>query len=343
MRPIYHPAGHDDELRDALVELQAGRWRAARDLLHDTSSDWLLRTSRTQVLAVAAARSDVVNVWRSEEPDSYDAQVMHARVLVERTLRAHRQQHAGAADFEDRARRIALQAAHRSASDPVPWVCLLALAQVDEEQRRPEHREWSSEPMLPSGPWRLLHEVNQRDAYSREAFHRMLQFMLAQDAPQGASLAAIFDFGRWVASWAPVESPLLLLPVYAQVEQCRQLLAQGRRDPLWRRQWADEPAIGYTLKAFHEWFRKSDPSRQSVADLSHLAYALWVSHKFTEAAEVFSAIAPYGAREPWISVLEKQPSPPEGEALLLRACRESLSYAASHSPRAGPHPHPRLA
>jgi hypothetical protein len=30
MRLVYHPAGHDDELRVALVELQAGRWRTAR-------------------------------------------------------------------------------------------------------------------------------------------------------------------------------------------------------------------------------------------------------------------------------------------------------------------------
>ncbi|MFI0141493.1 hypothetical protein [Streptomyces luteogriseus] len=338
MRPVYHPAGADDDLRVALVELQAGRWKAARDLLRGTHANWTLRTSRTQVLAVAAARSDVVDVWLAEEPDSYDAQVMRARVLAERALRAHRQQHSGVADLEAGARQTALLAARRAPQDPVPWVCLLALSQIDSRQVWREHREWSAEPMLPSGPWGLLHNVNQRDPYNREAFHRVLQFLLAREAPRAASLAAVFDFGRWVASWAPVGSPLLLLPVYAQVEQCRQQLAHGRVDPLWRRQWVEEPTLTYTLKAFAEWFLKGDPHLRSVADMSHLAYALWVSHNFIEAAEVFAAMEPYASREPWGSVAEGPSTLDRGEALLLRARRESLSFARTHGPRVGPHP-----
>lgn len=334
MRLVYHPAGHDEELRVTLVELAAGRWRTAAKLLWDTGTHWALRTSRTQVLAVAAARSDVVGVWLDEEPGSYDAQVMGARVAVERALRAHRQQHPGTLELEFRARREALLAARRVPQDPVPWVCLVALAQIDIRQLRHEHRVMPAEPMLPSGPWGLLYEVNQRDPYNREAYHRVLQFMLALDEPRAASLASLFDFGRWVASQRPIGSPLLLLPAYAQVEQRR----RSRADPLWRRQWAQESTLDYTLNAFYDWFRKAPARERSVADLNLLAYALWAGHQYVEAAEVFEAIGPYAAREPWASVHDGAAGPDPGTALLLRARAESLSFARTHRPRTRPHP-----
>ncbi|MEU9473463.1 hypothetical protein AB0D78_44340 [Streptomyces avermitilis] len=334
MRLVYHPAGHDDDLRVALVELEVGRWRAARELLRDTGTHWALRTSRTQLLAVAAARSDVVGVWLDEEPGSYDAQLMSVRVAVERALRAHRQQHPGSAGFEAKARRAALLAARRAPYDPVPWVCLMALAQIDVWQWRQEHRVKSAEPMLPSGPWGLLYEVNQRDPYNREAYHRVLQFMLALDVPRAAALAAVVDFGWSVAGQRPVGSPLLLLPAYAQIEQRR-----ARVDPLWRRQWAEDPSLGYTLNAFHDWFHKAPPGLCSVSDLNHLAYALWAGHHYLEAAEVFEAMGPYAAREPWASVHDGAANPDPGEALLLRARAESLAaLARSNKPRAGRHP-----
>ncbi|MEU0166793.1 hypothetical protein ABZ214_15205 [Streptomyces iakyrus] len=334
MRLVYHPAGRDDDLRVALVELKAGHWRTARDLLLATSTHWALRTSRTQVLAVAAARSDVIGVWLAEEPGSYDAQMMSARVAVERALRAHRQQHPMTLEFETKARREALLAARRAPHDPVPWVCLVALAQIDTRQLRHEHRLEPAEPMLPRGPWGLLYEVNQRDPYNREAYHRVLQFMLARDVPLAASLAAVVDFGRWVASQRPVGSPLLLLPAYALIEQRR----RSRTDVLWRRQWAQESSLDYTLAAFHDWFRKTAIGERSVADLNLLAYALWAGHQYFEAAEVFEAMGSYAAREPWASVHDGTAAPDPGEALLLRARAESLSYTRSHKPRAGPHP-----
>ncbi|WP_328732816.1 hypothetical protein OHT20_31435 [Streptomyces caniferus] len=339
MRPVYHPAGGDDDLRVAMVELQAGRWRAARNLLLATSAHGL-RTSRTQVLAVAAAGADVVDVWLAEEPDAYDPQMMRARVFVERALRAHRQQHTGVAEFETRARHAAQMAAQRAPQDPVPWVCLLALAQIDRNQRRPEHRVRSAEPMLPPGPWQLLDEVVRRDPYNREAYHRVLQFLLSRNAPPSAQLASVFDFGRWVASWAPAGTPMLLLPAYAQVEQCRLQRAEGKVHPLWRRQWAEEPMHSYSLDAFHGWFKKADPAMRSLTDLNYLAYALWAGHQYLEAAAVFTAMTPYATREPWASLEERPPGPNGGQELMLRARRESLAYANSHAPPASPRQSP---
>ena len=43
--------------------------------------------------AAVAAGSDVVQAWRAEEPRCVAAPVMHTRVMVERTMRAHREGH----------------------------------------------------------------------------------------------------------------------------------------------------------------------------------------------------------------------------------------------------------
>jgi len=323
MRFVYHPAGHDDALRVALVELEAGRWRTARQLLVGTGTHWALRTSRTQALAVAAARSDVVGIWLHEEPHHHDAHLMDARVSVERALRAHRQQHSRTWEFEAEARHKAIAAARRAPYDPVPWVCLLALAQIDTHQRYHEHRIPAPELMMPTGPWELLDQVHRRDPYNREAYHRLVQFFLARTVPWAASQAAVFDLGRSLVSQQPLGSPLLLLPAYALVEQRR----HAREDLLWRRQWAKAPMIDYTLNAFHHWFHQTSPLLRSVVDLSLLAYALWAGTKYREAAEVFTALGPYASREPWATVCERASGPDPGEALLLRAHGESLAYA----------------
>ncbi|WP_416970602.1 hypothetical protein [Streptomyces sp. 4F14] len=330
MRLVYHPAGHDDELRVALVELEAGRWRTARELLLATGTHGALRTARTQVLAVAVARSDVVGVWLREEPHYYDAHLMSARVAVERVLRAHRQHHPRTWEFEADARREVLAAARRAPDDPVPWVCLLALAQVDTRQQYYEHRVPAPELMLPSGPWGILDQVDRRDPYNREAYHRIVQFLLARNALPTASQAAVFDLGRSVVSQQPLGSPLLLLPAYALVEQRRRI----KVDPLWRRQWLEEPHAGYSLNAFRNWFHRAPPTMRSIADLNLLAYVLWAGAKYQEAAEVFAALGPYASREPWSTVCERTTGPDPGEALLLRARAESLAYArrTTHHP-----------
>ncbi|AJC54966.1 hypothetical protein [Streptomyces sp. 769] len=149
MKPMYHPAGTDDELRAAMKQLQVSRWIAMRDLLAETGSNWPLRSFRTQALGIMAAGSDVVEAWLAEEPDSYDAQVMLARVSVERALRSHRQRHGAAGSLEQRARGTVLAATRREWRDPVPWLCLLTLAQIDVQRGgcRP-FRLW----LLPQSP-----------------------------------------------------------------------------------------------------------------------------------------------------------------------------------------------
>jgi len=324
---VYNPAGHDEALRGALVELGAGHWRAARDLLAVTGQRWALRTSRTQVLAVAAARSDVIRVWLREEPGCYDARLMSARVAVERALRARRRGHSQALTFEARARERVWEAIERGPGDPVGWVCLLALAQLDTCQERDEHRVRVDEMGLPSGPWGLLNEVHRRDPYNREAYYRFIQFLLAREARIGASLAAVHDLSRLTALQHPPASPLLL-PAHACMEERR----RRPMDHAWRLHWASDTMVGFTLDAFHGWFHQAPPVERSVADLSLLAYAAWAGGRLREAAEVFAALEPYAARDPWASVHTGSAHPDPGEALLLRARRESY---ASRLPKSG--------
>lgn len=193
-RPVYHPAGHDNDLRAALQDLRTGRWVSMRNLLESTP-DWTLWTQRTQVLGAVAAGSDAVQAWLAEEPRSVAAAVMHARVVVERAVRAHREGHHRAQELWREAWEACRSAAHATPADPVPWVCLLALSQLDERQELQEHRLHPPGPMLFPGPWGLLAEADRRDPCNREAYHRMLQFVYARKAAwnplRGGQLRAV--------------------------------------------------------------------------------------------------------------------------------------------------------
>lgn len=143
VQPQFHPAGFDDALRTALEDLRAGRWRSTSELLRNCRT-WGVRTARSQVLAAAvvAAHGDAVEAWLQEEP-SADALMMRARVRVQEALGAHRAGERGVGLLVDRARSACGEAVRYGPADPVPWVCLLALAQLDwpeARQRRPEHR-----------------------------------------------------------------------------------------------------------------------------------------------------------------------------------------------------------
>lgn len=318
IRPVYSPAGFDYELRSALEELRAGHWMAMRTLLERTGAHWGLRTSRTQVLGVVAAGSQVVEAWQQEHPGSADAKAMLARVAVERATRARRERHPSAGELEKSAREACHAAAEAQPGDPVPWVSLLALARLDEEQERGEHRERAAEPMLPSGPWGLLYRVYERDRYNREAHHRMLHFLHVTSGGKYSTRASAVDFVRWVASWAPAGSALLALPLYAYVEQYRRQIAEGRDDMLLRKQWAHDPVALDARTALHGWFDHTDPTSQSVLDLNHLAHALWAGGRPADAARVFAALGPYFTQQPWLHVAER---PDGADAARTEYCR----------------------
>ncbi|WP_239570502.1 hypothetical protein [Streptomyces sp. G44] len=293
VRPVYHPAGHDEPLRAALQDLKAGHWASTRNLLTETP-DWGLWTQRTQILASAVAGSDVVRTWRAEEPHSTSAAILHTRVLVERALRAHRAGHRRTGDLWRDAVSACAAASSLAPEDPVPWVCRLSLAQLDEGRRRDEHRVAPPEPGLFPGPWPLLAEADKRDPGNREAYHRMLRF--AYGRRSGGPLTEAYGFAQWAAASAPAGSALHLLPLYVHVERYRREAGSERvPDP----HWTAADATRGTLRALHLWFDHALPAATSLLDLSHLAHALWGARQFHDASRVFEALDPFCTVVPW--------------------------------------------
>jgi hypothetical protein len=324
-RPAYDPAGPDTALRTALVELRTGRWMSMRAVLAETET-WWQWTQRTQVLAAAAAGTDVVRAWLAEEPDSVHAVVMHARVSVERALRAARERHRRTQELWHEAWLACDTAGRAAPHDPVPWVCLLALARLDWDQRWDEHRVPPPEPMLPPGPWGLLAEADKRDPGNREAYHRMLQFLYGRS--QSGRLAEAVGFAHWAADAAPPGSALHVLPLYVRVERYRR---EGGRMAALDLHWVGEDAAREALRTFHGWFEPSAPAERSPLDLNHLAHALWGALQFPEADRVFEAIGPYYAPMPW-SCRTADPGDPVLAAEAFVQARTRVRSAVTRGP-----------
>ncbi|MFI9724622.1 hypothetical protein ACIHFE_34210 [Streptomyces sp. NPDC052396] len=303
----YHPAGRDTALYAAVQDVKAGHWMQMRQVLAQTGT-WREWTARTQVLGVAAARGNVVELWLQEEPQSVAARVMYARVTTERALDAHRSR-ASAEDprrvqqldeLAGRARQACRRADELTPGDPVAPICLLALAETDTAGRFPEHCVAPPPPdfLLPHGPWGLLEAAHRRDGFNREAWHRM--FRVLQVGPGSVYLsrrAVAMDFARWSVSTAPLGSPLLLLPLYAHVEEYRARRSRG--DIMLGLWWTNESITPAIAKAFEGWFCRCDPEAGSTTDLNYLAHALSAGGFLKEAAAVFQAIGDFATPAPW--------------------------------------------
>nr|WSZ96844.1 hypothetical protein OH820_15295 [Streptomyces sp. NBC_00857] len=217
--------------------------------------------------------------------------MMQARVDVQRALNAYQACQRNAARLGQQARASAEYAVRCWPADPVPWVALLTLAQVDTveiRQRRPEHRMSPWERPLPPGPWGLLYDVCRRDPLNREGWHRMLQALQAYREPTS-------DFVRWVSSRAPEGSPSALLPLYAYVDVYRSRRSGGLPTPLY---WRSDPVPYYARSALTRWFAHADRTSWSPVDLNYLAHALSASG-IAEGAEVFEAIGTRVTPAPW--------------------------------------------
>ncbi|RKE21947.1 hypothetical protein [Streptomyces sp. TLI_171] len=315
-RPVYHPAGFDVELQGAVDDLVRGRWMSTERLLSGTARASGLWTSRTQVLAVAAARSTVLTAWAREHPAAPGLNLLQARVLVEHALLAAEDRRPEARQLEQAAREACWAAAEADPLDPVPWVCLLTLASLDHGQDRPEHRVFSGDPLLPPGPWGLLGEALRRDPDSREAHHRMLRYW------QQRNRAAAVDFVHTAAARASAGSPLAALHLYVSVDQYR---FTHYRDALVRRQWLREPHVSNTRRAYESWLA-AKPGSWPVADLSYLAHALWAGVRMSAATEVFTALGQFASKTPWAHVAD---SPEKGEELMRTARQQALAGRAT--------------
>ncbi|MEU7071760.1 hypothetical protein AB0B30_06280 [Streptomyces narbonensis] len=317
-RPVYHPAGHDHALRNAVQDLRTGRWVAMARLLDETSG-WDGWTRRTQVLAAVAAGTDVVHAWRTEQPGSIPATVMHSRVAVERAVRAHRAGHARTRELWQEAWTGCREAAELAPADPVPWVGLLALAALDGRQRMAEHRLSPPAPMLAPGPWGLLAEAEKRDPYNREAHHRMLQCVYARNP---GPISEAVNYAQWASTSAPVGSALHALPLYVRVERYRRERGHERALDL---HWVAEDAIRDAERALDTWFLFCATEEASLLDLNHLAHALYGALRFDDAARVFQALGPYYATLPWAYRTARPDDRALAEEVFLRARARCLT------------------
>ncbi|MFC4463950.1 hypothetical protein ACFPH6_05130 [Streptomyces xiangluensis] len=323
MALIIHPAGRDEELRLALEDLQLDRYLSAQQLLRATDTNWALRTSRSQVLAVGAADTNAIDSWYAEHPRDPDALMMWARVLTQRVLNAHR----GGLSGHELIRAVGVAtkackaAADRWPADPVPYVCFLALAQTDHDERFPHnllHWTRTRDAMLPPGPWKLLTWVDQRDPGNREAYHRMLQVFHARG--RGG-----LDYAQWVASATPEGSALKVLPLYAYVESYR-LRLEHQQTVSVIGFWSGADKAHYARRALYDWFTHVDPYACSLLDLNHLAYGLTATG-VGEARNVFEAIGPYVTEAPWMQVAT---NPHWWQANFLSARRRALGVLGGH-------------
>ncbi|MEU7162854.1 hypothetical protein AB0A98_41590, partial [Streptomyces chrestomyceticus] len=84
---VWHPAADDLRLARACVDIRAGRYFGAREILQEARGDHGVRAHRSLVLASEAADSDLAERWLAEEPGR-EATLLWARVAVLRAVRA---------------------------------------------------------------------------------------------------------------------------------------------------------------------------------------------------------------------------------------------------------------
>ncbi|WP_063627933.1 hypothetical protein [Actinospica robiniae] len=309
---IWRAAGADDNLASAVVSARAARPGTVVEVLADTRHDFALRALRSQVLGSACSDVDVAERWLREEPRSADAQLLYARTAVARAIRSHdaqepRKRWQALAEMALRACKSAVAAAP---DDPTPLVALLTLARLGHTpQPGPEGPDGLAEVV---GPWELFDRIRALDSLHREAHVRFL-YCLGSDADR-------LHFALHVANSTPLESDPQLLVLIALVEQYRSKDPKQRAAQQLDWQWRRPGTLQYALDLFERWFPKAQARRfPPVTDYSYLAHALWAGGRTPEAGDVFLAMGPYAASQPWSAFVDPD-KPSEGpEAPLLRA------------------------
>ncbi|QKW09087.1 hypothetical protein HUT18_24595 [Streptomyces sp. NA04227] len=283
---VWHPAADDGQLAGACVDVRAGRYLSAQDVLRECRGDFGLRAHRSLVLASEAADSDLAERWLDEEPNP-ESTLLWARVAMLRALRTAEQQDERAQQLT----RIAFAACERASvmfpADPTPWVAQLALARLD------GMRDPAPEGLMtgPPGPWRLFVKILRLDPWHREAHHRLLAYYFARN---GGSASARWDVATFLSHRAPPESAIRMLPLVALVEDYDPAI------PLSARVWAQPQWRKTALGIYHGWFPQVGEYRFTpVLDLAYLAHALFMARCEFEARSVLTAMGPYASRMPW--------------------------------------------
>ncbi len=140
----------------------------------------------------------------------------------------------------------------------------------------------------------------------------MLRFWLGRDEIGPAS-----SFLSGHLRDAPAGSPLHALPLYLHVERYRR--AEKGAEAAAYLQWTNDESVRLAVQQVLAHWRAARGAgvHWPVADESHLAHALSATRRHQDAAEVFTAMAPFVSHEPWVS-LSDDPN---------RLLRDSISKA----------------
>lgn len=211
---VWDAAGSDDDLATARTDLQVGLLATTRDLLAATRSSWdfARRAYASAVLGSASVQHNAAELWIGETEQDPDAWLLWARVAAIRTLRAADAGHPQVMDFVKIAVRACTRAAALCPEDPTPQVVLLSM---DRLRYRAQVAGPSELGMRAPGPWDQFEQVTKLDPHHREAGHHMLAYFYPR---HGGDAEALRATAQWIGGTCPPQSPLRLLPVYAELE-----------------------------------------------------------------------------------------------------------------------------
>ncbi|MFD5419824.1 hypothetical protein ACFWJT_17585 [Streptomyces sp. NPDC127069] len=283
--PDYDPAFGDRALEEGCQDMVLGRHEGARDLLaQHPRGDWDRRAHRIRLLADAAADRRTVDVWHISDPSDPDAAVLRAETEVMRMFALARDGRMPARGALDGAARLCLRAAELAPQDPHPYVSLVTLARLYE----------GGDPHM--GHW--WQELRARDPFHREGHHQALRYLSAR---WHGSHGEAYNFAWDTAVYAPVGSPLAVLPQVARAEQFRHEQASQDRTAIgMAAHWNGERARWDLREALEKWLGgRTRAYAQDVADLNYLAHGLVHAGMEEQAGPVFALLENRATRVPW--------------------------------------------
>lgn len=306
---VWGPAGHDHALALACEDLRAGSLFNARPLLERTREqrEWAQRGYASAVLGALARATNLAETWVREDKRNPDAWLLWARTAGVRALRAYDEQ--AGPDVVDELRKIAMRACDGAQSlapaDPTPQVIVLCLDRLRFRAPSPAPGDLGVDA---PGPWDQFQRVVRLDPHNREAGHQLLAYFQPRHGGAGG--------GHRVAEWVgafptPADSPLRLLPLYAEIELGPDPEREGALEPARERHVTlledliEEVAAGRGEYEFYDDQRRTERieqlhlAREEAEGGRTTAYAEW-SHE--AARQLHHQWFGDGARVPYMPV-----------------------------------------
>lgn len=258
-------------------------WRPFRDLLLATGDDWALKDHRVDYVARRAAGSPVLREWVESEPGSADALTVLSRAETDRAWAVRSGREARyvrksawpkffgiLAQADD----LAAMAGERAPKDPTPRATAVLIARGLRLPRGEFNARWA--------------DVVARDPLHLTGHHHALQYLCEK---WYGSHKQMFQFARNAAEQAPAGHPLVVLPIFANLEM---RLADGGVG-------LGSARFGMDLARVRERWLEADPAPYPgiIRDRALLAFYLGLLQRRSEAAAQFRAMGRCASTVAW--------------------------------------------